>query len=252
MKRKTDKYTAQDVQNEILKVMSHSVLQQVSSTLRSAKFLAVMIDETTDISNKEQVVIYLRHVHENLMGHEEFVGLHVVESTEASSLYGVVNDILLRLNLSTKKLRAQCYVGASPMAGKCGGLAKMITNDEPRAVYIHCYGHALNLACSDVVKNSQTIKNSLDTAYEIVKLVKKSLRREAIFQHLKQSIPAFDECPGIRVLCSTRWTVRAQALQSIILNYNTLHELWQESLLVVKDTEMKCRIQGVASIMHSF
>ena len=138
------------------------------------------------------------------------------------------------------------------MAGKCGGLAKMITDDEPRAVYIHCYGHALNLACSNAVKNSQTIKNSLDSAYEIVKLVKKSPQREAIFQHLKQSIPAFDDCPGIRVLCPTQWAVRTQALQSIISNYNTLHELWQESLLVVKDTEMKCRIQGVASIMDSF
>ena len=102
MKRKTDKYTAPDVQNEILKVTSHSVLRQISSTLRSAKFLAVMIDKTTNISNKEQVVICFRHVDENLMDHEEFVGLHVVESTEAVSLYGVVNDVLLRLNLSTK------------------------------------------------------------------------------------------------------------------------------------------------------
>ena len=186
--------------------------------------------------NKEQIVICFRHVDENLMGHEEFVGWHVVESTEAASLYGVVNDVLLRLNLSTKKLRAQWYDGAYVMAGKCDGLDKMITDDEPRAVYIHCCGHALNVACSDAVKNSQTIKNSLDTAYEIVKLVKKSPWREAIFQHLKQSIPAFDDCPGIRVLCSTRWTVHAQALKSIISNYNTLHELWQESLLVVKDT----------------
>ena len=48
IKRKIDKYTAPDVQHEILEVMSHSVLRQISSTLRSAKFLAVMIDETTD------------------------------------------------------------------------------------------------------------------------------------------------------------------------------------------------------------
>lgn len=95
MKRKTDNYTAPDVQNEFLKFMSHSILQQICSTLRSAKFLAVMINETTDISNKEQVVIWIRHVDENLMGHKEFVGLHVVESTEASSLYGMVNDVLL-------------------------------------------------------------------------------------------------------------------------------------------------------------
>ena len=75
MKRKTDKYTAPDIQNEILKVMSHSILRQIANILQSAKFLTVLIDETTDISNKEQVVICFRWVDDKLMGHEEFVGL---------------------------------------------------------------------------------------------------------------------------------------------------------------------------------
>jgi len=49
-----------------------------------------------------------------------------------------------------------------------------------------------------------------------------------------------------------RWTVRALALQSIIANYEALQALWEESLTFVKDTEMKSRIQGVASCMESF
>ena len=93
----------------------------------------------------------------------------------------MVRDVLLRLNLSVTKLRGQCYDGASAMAGLRGGLAKMITDDEPRALYIHCYGHALNLACSDAVKNSKIIKNSLDTAYEIIKLVKNHLGGKQYF-----------------------------------------------------------------------
>ena len=76
--------------------------------------------------------------------------------------------------------------------------------------------------------------------------MKKSPRREAIFEkHFTEN------SHGIRVLCPTRWTVRVNALESIISKYNTLHELWQESLLIVRDTEMKCRIQGVASAMHN-
>ena len=230
--------------------MSHSVLPQIAASLQSTNFLTIMVDETTDVSNKEQVVICFRWVDSNLEAHEEFIGLHVVESTQASVLYSMVCDILLRLNLSISKLRGQCFDGASVMSGTRSGLAKRIADAEPRAVFTHCYGHALNLACSDAVKNCQIMKNSLDTCYEIIKLVKKSPRREAIFQNLKKHIT--ENSPGIRVLCPTRWTVRANALESIISNYNTLHELWQESLLIVRDTEMKCRIQGVASAMHSF
>ena len=43
-----------------------------------------MIDETTDISNKEQVVLCLRWVDKGLEAYEEFISLHQVESTAST------------------------------------------------------------------------------------------------------------------------------------------------------------------------
>ncbi len=62
---------------------------------------------------------------------------------------------------------------------------------------------------------------------------------------------ASDSC-GIRVLCPTRWTVKAEALNSILNNFTVLLKLWDESLDVVKDSDMKARIQGVAAQMRKF
>ena len=109
MKKKTNKYAASDMQNEILKIMSHSVLRQIAASLQSTTFLTIVVDETTDVSNKERVVVCFRWVDSNLEAHEEFIGLNVVESTQASALYSVVCDILLRLNPLASKLRGQCY-----------------------------------------------------------------------------------------------------------------------------------------------
>lgn len=219
-------------------------------SIHSAPFLSIMIDETTDVSNREQVVVCLRWVDRGLQAHEEFIGLHAVESTAATVLVGVVRDVLARLNVSINKIRGQCYDGASAMSGSRGGVAALIQQEEPRAIYTHCYGHALNLACGDAIKTCQLMKNALDTAYELIKLIKKSPRRDAVFQRIKEQLP--EDTMGIRVLCPTRWTVRAQALQSIITNYEPLQMLWEESLTFVKDTEMKSRIQGVATCMESF
>ena len=55
------------------------------------------------------------------------------------------------------------------------------------------------------------------------------------------------DTPGIRVLCPTRWTVRAESLRSILDNYTVLNEVWMESLEEVTDTEIKARIRGVQS-----
>ena len=250
MKKKTNKYTSSDVQNEVLKTMSHHILRKVASSVRLAPFCAIMVDETTDVANKEQVVLCLRWVDSCLAAHEEFMGLYQVDSTEASVLNQVIHDFLTRLNISINKVRGQCYDGAAAMSGSRTGVATRILKEEPRAVFTHCYGYALNLACSDMVKKCRLMKDALDVVYEITKLIKFSPRRDAKLQSLKQQVAM--ESPGIRVLCPTRWTVRGQALQSIIANYDMLQLLWEESLTFVRETDIKSRIMGVSTYMKSF
>lgn len=80
------------------------------------------------------------------------------------------------------------------MSGAQSGVAKRICDEEPRALYTHCYGHALNLAVADTVKTCKFMRNAMDGEYEIVKLVKKSPNRDAILQNLKQKMP--EDCPG--------------------------------------------------------
>ena len=60
--------------------------------------------------------------------------------------------VLIRLNLSSNKMRGQCYDGLSCMAGVKSGVTARLSKDESWAMYTHCYGHALSLACSGAIK----------------------------------------------------------------------------------------------------
>ena len=95
-------------------------------------------------------------------------------------------------------------------------------------LYTHCYGHALYLACGDTIKKCKVMNDALDTTHEITKLIKKSAKRGAIFERLKAEMAP--DTPGVRVLCPTRWTIRAEALQRMLNNYEVLQDLWIESL----------------------
>lgn len=249
IKKKTDKYTSADMQNEMIRVMARQVLREVTASLHTTAFYTIMADETTDKSNREQVVLCLRWVSDNFDVHEEFIGMYMVEVCDAPSLVSVIRDVLQRLNLTMKKVRGQCYDGASTMSGSKSGVATTLLREESRAVYTHCYGHALNLACADTVRLSKLMRDALDTTHEITKLIKKSPKRDTRFEALKSEMAS--DSPGIRVLCPTRWTVKAEALQSILSNYEVLQELWTNSL-DVRDTEMRVRILGVASQMTRF
>ena len=134
------------------------------------------------------------------------------------------------------------------------GVAKLIQDEEPRGVFTHCYGHSLSLAAKDTIQGCKTLKNSLEITHEITKLVKYSPRRESIFNEIKEEMKEEMEpgSPGIRTLCPTRWTVRADAMESIIKNYQVLQELWEKAADIIRDTETIARIWGVASQMSTF
>ena len=87
------------------------------------------------------------------------------------------------------------------MSGQQSRVAAVLQSEEPRDVFTHYYGHVLSLACSDAVKYCKIMKETLDTSYELNKLVKKSPRCDAILQKLKEQMP--DDSPGIRVFCPT-------------------------------------------------
>ena len=68
------------------------------------------------------------------------------------------------------------------MAGAKAGVATKIQELE----FLHCYGHALNLAVNDTIKQSRPMKDCLDTCYEIIKLIKFPPKREAMLQDVKE------------------------------------------------------------------
>ena len=64
--------------------------------------------------------------------------------------------------------------------------------------FTHCYGHSLNLA-------------ACDTLFTFIskKMIKYSPQRERISPNMKENLLA-SSSPGVRVLCPTQWTVRAE------------------------------------------
>ena len=170
------------------------------------------------------------------------VNVYKVKSIEAPHLVCVIKDTLLRLNLSISKVRGQCYDGASNMQGIRNRVAKLIQDEEPRDTFIHWYGHSLNLAAKDTIQICKILKSSLETTFEITKLVKYSPRRENLFNDIKEEI-AWVTWHMITVPYTMDGMCRCHAKY----NYKVLQELWEQAADVARDTETIARIQGVAN-----
>jgi hypothetical protein len=234
-----NKWTSHDVQNELLRIMSHAVIRNIVRCVTESRFFAVIGDESTDISGMQQFSITLRHVTHQFAVREDFIGLYEVEQANAEQLSSLVLDCFIRLNLDVHHLRGQGYDGAAVMAGARNGVAAKIAQREPRAVYMHCAGHTLNLALQDASKHVTLIREVLDIIRELINFMRDSPKRCRLFDEVKSQLPELDESHlsrsmSLRPLCPTRWTVRTASLSSVSTNYTAL-------LQTLNDITTQCR-----------
>ncbi|ODM86584.1 Zinc finger MYM-type protein 1 [Orchesella cincta] len=137
--QRSKSFTSWAIQNEVLRIASHSLLRQVMKKIENAKYYSVIVDETTDSSVKEQVSLNIRIVDEDFEAQEYFMGLYETEDTTGNALYTRIIDALQRFNLSLENLRGQCYDGAANMSGKFKGVKAKILELQPKAFFVHCF-----------------------------------------------------------------------------------------------------------------
>jgi len=224
--RKESKWLSHDILNEMTEIMAHDVLRTLIEEIKSAEFFSVIMDETTDITVKEQVSICFRVVTENLEPEELFVGFYETSKTTADALFQLLKDVLMRFSLPIGKCRGQCYDGASNVSGIRTGLQARVQEQEPRALYIHCTAHVVNLVVHDVAQNIPACRNFMALIRDMITLIRNSPKRLTWFQEFQGK-----EAPSLRPLCPTRWTVKTASLQSIASNYSALMEFLEDLCL---------------------
>ena len=127
-------FTSADIQNEMLKIMALRVFREIAWNIQNA-VIYTMADETADVSNKEQLMFCLRWVDDDLIVHEDFIGMHPMKGTGADQILFLIKNILLRRNLRLQDTHGQCYDGAAAMAGAKTGVATQIKVINVKCLY---------------------------------------------------------------------------------------------------------------------
>ena len=154
--------------------------------------------------------------------YEDLIGLIEVDKTDAVTLTGVIKDALLHLIVPINQYLRQAFDGVFNMSGHLNGVAVKIIKESPKAHYVHCLAHSLNLSLQDCAHAHQIIKESLLLVSELSTLTRASPKHLALFKCIQQQFSM--QAPEIKPLCPTRWIVRTGAVDSIIQNYSTICE----------------------------
>ena len=101
----------------------------------------------------EQMPLVLRYVDNSGTVKEDFIKFaHCESGTSGQAIADLIKSKIASLDLSLDNCRGQGCDGARKMSGKYNGAAVLIRNDFPKALYVHCASHRLNLCVTSSCK----------------------------------------------------------------------------------------------------
>ncbi|XP_062100202.1 uncharacterized protein LOC133806083 [Humulus lupulus] len=202
---------------------------------------SILVDESRDVSIKEQIVVMFRYVDKRRCVIERFIGIEHVPNTTAISLKIAIDKLFSKHGLSISKLRGQGYDGASNMSGEFNGLKSIIMKENECALFVHCFSHQLQLALLGVAKKHDLIGTFLTVVCNMVNVVGVSSKRRGIVQE-KQALKVIEALKGGELLsgrgqnqesgikrpCDTRWGSHFGTLVSFTIMFSSIIDVLEE------------------------
>ena len=146
---------------------------------------------------------------------EDFLGFIPIYDQSARSLTKVISDRCKALSLDMPKCVRQGYDGASVMGGHVSGVQSRIRQVSPKARYVHCASHRLNLALSKTM-SIPAIRNCLGVIHEVANFFRNyPTANEALKGAIVAKIPD-SEKKRLVSLCETRFIERHDSVISFV------------------------------------
>ncbi|XP_072172497.1 52 kDa repressor of the inhibitor of the protein kinase-like [Diadema setosum] len=227
-------YTSKTCQNDLLLCLKDYVQQIIVSEVKAQPIGAlytIEADEVTDVSNWEQLALVIRYL-KGQKPVERLLEYVACDSITGEAICQNIMQSLTSVGLDPKCCRGQTYDGAGNMAGKEKGCATRFKETSPRAPYIHCANHSLNLALSKACSVSEIhcmMSAIKTTGLFFASSPKRSRQLEKSIQLVNTERReggqnALPQIPlgKLKLLCETRWVERHTALEDFLTLYEPL------------------------------
>ncbi|PIA65570.1 hypothetical protein AQUCO_00100812v1 [Aquilegia coerulea] len=162
---------------DIVKACALETVEAIRRDMGDAYF-ALLVDESRDVSIKEQMVVAVRYLEKKGRIMERVVSFVHVAKTTSIALKKAIENLFSMNNLSISKLRGQGYDGASNMRGEYNGLKSLILQENKYAYFIHCFAHQLQLTLVHVAKHFTPVFDFFEVISQIITLTGSSCKHK--------------------------------------------------------------------------
>ena len=180
---------------------------QLVRRMAESPFFAIQLDESTDVTNFPQLLVYVQYIYDFEMI-EDFLFCKPLEGrTTSVEIFKVLNDFIEQNGISWEKCVWVCSDGACAMIGRHSGVVTRIQSVAPNAVFTHCSIHREALAARTL---QSSFKDVLDNAIKVVNLIKARTLNSRMFTIMCNDMSA--EHDKLLLHTDVRWLSRGKVL----------------------------------------
>ena len=203
-----------DIQNDLIECIDSVIQDQIDKEIEDCTFLSIQIDETTDVSTKEQLSAIIRLDKKGEIVERFLKFADVSTDRTAPAITVIVKKVLSKYGDSLQnKLIMQTYDGATVMSGHIAGVQALVREEYPFAFFFHCAAHRLNLVLCQSASSISSVKVFFANVSAFSTFTSLSSKRKELFRSHNIEIPR----PG-----ETRWYYRSRTVRVIADKYEVL------------------------------
>lgn len=143
-------------------ILAEDVLAQLDAAVQSAPCISLAIDESTDVTDNAQLLVYVRFFHNDKKEMcEDLLGVTPLEThTRGEDIYAAIKVMLRKRGIDMKQVVSVTTDGAPSMVGKEKGAVPRMKEDNPDLIAYHCLIHQTVL-CATLSERFAEIMNTL-------------------------------------------------------------------------------------------
>jgi hypothetical protein len=257
-------YTSKGIQNEVIDVVGEYIRKENTQSLSDENaFFSIMADEVTDPHGNQEILSVCLRMLSNCKIKEFFFDFVYLERATGDAIASTIVKSLRDHNIDISKARGQSYDGASCMSSDRVGVQTRIRQISPRALYVHCNSHVLNLSIASACKLPY-VRNMIDTLNAVFLFFNLSPKRQRFLERILDQMAPDLKKKKLVGLCKTRWVERHTCYDVFYDMYESLCEcleailhppnypqIYEDSWTGSWDQETRTKAQGLLKSLES-
>lgn len=172
---------------------------------------AIQLDESTDISNKAQLLSFLRFVRGGKIVNEYFFCQELEQTTTGEDIFKLVDKNIEKKNLKWVNCDSVCTDGAPAMLGRKKGFIAHVLKKNSNVKIVHCMIHREVLVSKAV---PTILKETLNEVVSVVNYIKANALRSRIFAALCEAMDS--DYKTLLYHTEVRWLSKGKVLNRFV------------------------------------